>query len=159
MSHTHEDYPSRDPFDPAHGGHEPAETHDASHGGVGKYIAVFVALCVLTGMSFFTYTDFWKQKIAPGAPQVAWAFMLAVACVKASLVILFFMHLKYEKSWKYVLTIPTAMMAIFLILMLVPDVGLRARHYSRERMLNAAEPEQAIEPHSDPLDHSPPTEH
>jgi hypothetical protein len=60
------------------------------------------------------------------------------------LVIMFFMHVKYEKSWKYVLTIPTAMMAVFLVLMLVPDVGMRTRHYSSERMENAAR-----NPHAD----------
>ena len=38
---------------------------------------------------------------------------------------LFFMHLKYEANWKYVLTIPASIMAIFLILALVPDVKWR----------------------------------
>ena len=51
--------------------------------------------------------------------------MMAVSCTKAMLVILFFMHVKYEANWKYVLTIPAAFMSIFLILALVPDVGLR----------------------------------
>ncbi len=32
--------------------------------------------------------------------------MMAVSCTKAMLVILFFMHVKYEANWKYVLTIP-----------------------------------------------------
>ena len=39
-------------------------------------------------------------------PQIGWAFMMAVSCTKAMLVILFFMHVKYEANWKYVLTIP-----------------------------------------------------
>ena len=34
------------------------------HSGVGKYIVVFVALCILTAMSFWTYADF----------PVAWPF-------------------------------------------------------------------------------------
>ena len=42
----------------------------------------------------------------PRQPQVGWAFMMAVSCTKAMLVILFFMHVKYEANWKYVLTIP-----------------------------------------------------
>jgi cytochrome c oxidase subunit 4 len=49
------------------------------------------------------------------------------------LVILFFMHLKYEADWKYVLTIPASIMSIFLALALVPDVGMRVRRYSEER--------------------------
>jgi hypothetical protein len=56
------------------------------------------------------------------------------------LVILFFMHVKYEANWKYVLTIPAGMMSIFLMLMLVPDVGLRLHHASQERLLHMAKP-------------------
>jgi cytochrome c oxidase subunit 4 len=54
------------------------------------------------------------------------------------LVILFFMHVWWEANWKYVLTIPAAMMAIFLGIMLVPDVGLRNRMVSQERALHMA---------------------
>ena len=115
----------------AHGGHE----EHGDHGGLGKYFAVFVALCVLTLASFTTYFDFWREHMPP---QVGWAFMMAVACTKAMLVILFFMHLKYEADWKYVLTIPAAMMAIFLAIMLIPDIGMRNRMVSQERALHMA---------------------
>ena len=60
---------------------------------------------------------------------------MAVSCTKAMLVVLFFMHVLWEANWKYVLTIPAAMMAIFLALMLVPDVGMRTRMVSQERAL------------------------
>lgn len=103
----------------------------ADHGhGIGKYIAVFFALCLLTLCSFFTYSDLWREYMPPG---VGWAFMMAVSCTKALLVVLFFMHLKYEADWKYVLTIPASIMSVFLILALVPDVGMRVRRYSEER--------------------------
>ena len=61
-------------------------------------------------------------------PKVSWTFMMAVSCTKAMLVILFFMHVKYEANWKYVLTIPAAFMSVFLGLMLIPDVGMRMRN-------------------------------
>ena len=93
---------------------------DHSHGGLGQYLAVFAALCVLTGMSFFTYSSYW-----PFSKEVAWAFMMAVSCTKAMLVIMFFMHLLWEANWKWVLTIPASGMSIFLLLMLIPDVGMR----------------------------------
>ena len=77
--------------------------------------------------------------------------MMAVSCTKAMLVILFFMHLLWEANWKYVLTIPAGMMSIFLMLMLVPDIGLRTRNYSEERLLHAAEPEvHSTSSHGDP---------
>jgi cytochrome c oxidase subunit 4 len=56
------------------------------------------------------------------------------------LVVLFFMHVFWEANWKYVLTIPAAMMAIFLAIMLVPDVGMRTRMASQERALHMARP-------------------
>ena len=78
--------------------------------------------------------------------------MMAVSCAKAMLVILFFMHLMWEANWKYVLTIPSAMMSIFLLLMLIPDIGRRTDRYSEERWLYAAEPEEKNE-HGDETEH------
>ncbi|NIL97299.1 MAG: hypothetical protein GTO53_06830 [Planctomycetales bacterium] len=130
-------------------GDTPHEHHQ--HGSIGTYMAVFVALCVLTGASFFTYSPLW-----PFSDHVAWAFMMAVSCTKAMLVILFFMHLKYEANWKYVLTVPATFMSIFLVLMLVPDVGLRMRRASEERLRYMAVPQvtdtpagQQAAPHPD----------
>ena len=100
------------------------DDHSHAHASIGQYLAVFLALCVLTGASFFTYSRFWPW---PDQPQIGWAFMMAVSCTKAMLVILFFMHVKYEASWKYVLTVPASCMAIFLMCALVPDVGFRAK--------------------------------
>jgi cytochrome c oxidase subunit IV len=110
--------------------------HD-NHEGIAKYIYVFIALCVLTSASFFTYSSLWPFH---AQPKIGWAFMMAVSCTKAMLVILFFMHVKYEANWKYVLTIPAAFMSMFLILALVPDVGLRGHWVSEERELYMAEP-------------------
>ena len=110
---------------------------DHGHGGLGKYIAVFIALCLLTSMSFFTYSAAWPWR---DQPQVGWAFMLAVSCTKAMLVVLFFMHVWWEANLKYVLTIPAAMMALFLVIMLTPDIGMRNRMVSQERALHMARP-------------------
>lgn len=115
----------------------PHDTHEEGHGGLKVYLAVFVALCVLTTMSFFTYSPFWPWR---DEPQVGWAFMMAVSCTKAMLVVLFFMHVLWEANWKYVLTIPAAMMAIFLAIMLIPDIGFRSRMVSQERLLYMARP-------------------
>ena len=121
--------------------HDDAEGHhgagDHGHGGIGKYLLVFLALCGLTTLSFFTYSPYWPWR---DEPQVGWAFMMAVSCTKAMLVVLFFMHDFWEANWKYVLTIPAAMMAIFLTIMLVPDIGLRTRMVSQERALHMARP-------------------
>ena len=116
-----------------------------SHGGLGQYIAVFISLCVLTGLSFAVGNS---HTLREKSPEVMWAMMMAISCAKAMLVILFFMHLKWEANWKYVLTIPASLMSLFLVLMLIPDIGRRTRVYSEERKLHAAEP-QVHDPHPD----------
>jgi cytochrome c oxidase subunit 4 len=68
--------------------------------------------------------------------------MMAVSCSKALLVILFFMHILWEANWKFVLTIPAALMSMFLILMLVPDIGNRGRYASEERKHQMAAPKE-----------------
>ena len=117
-----------------HDGHDDHGGHDG-HGGIGKYLLVFLLLCGLTTLSFFTYSAAWPWR---DQPQVGWAFMMAVSCTKAMLVILFFMHVWWEANWKYVLTIPAAMMAVFLAIMLIPDIGLRNRMVAQERALHMA---------------------
>ena len=125
-----------------HAAHDHAPGHDDhAHGGIGKYIAVFIALCFLTTMSFLTYSPVWPWR---DQPQVGWAFMMAVSCTKAMLVVLFFMHVWWEANWKYVLTIPAAMMAVFLVIMLVPDIGMRNRMVSQERAIHMARPSDLL---------------
>ena len=125
---------------PGHGA--PGYEHE-EHGGTGKYWAVFGALCVLTTLSFLTYFEFWDQLFST---EVSRALMMAVSCAKAGLVISCFMHLYWEANWKYVLTIPAAIMSVFLICMLVPDIGYRTVKYSNARWQHAAVPHAHPDP-------------
>jgi cytochrome c oxidase subunit 4 len=126
-----------------HGSHgHGAHGHDGHSIDIAKYVYVFIALCFLTACSFFTYSDYWPWK---DQPLVGRMFMLAVSCTKAMLVILFFMHVLYEANWKFVLTIPAAMMSIFLMVMLIPDVMWRMDTASEERRHHMAEPKSHAE--------------
>lgn len=140
MSDSSQVPPHGEPLPDAH--LENDETLHATSGN-GKYWAVFVALCVLTLCSFLTYFQWWDTAIPS---KVSMAFMMAVSCGKALLVMLFFMHLLWEANWKWVLTIPASMMAIFLMCMLIPDIGLRTEKYSEERWYHAPVP------HVDPVE-------
>ena len=121
-----------------HGSHgHGAHGHDGHTVDIAKYVYVFIALCFLTGCSFFTYSSYWPWHDQPAVGRI---FMMAVSCTKAMLVILFFMHLLWEASWKYVLTIPAAIMSVLLVLALVPDIGLRMRRASSERKAFVARP-------------------
>lgn len=124
-----------------HDGPGAASGHHDDHGGTGKYWMVFLALCVLTSLSFITMHFFGDT------PSIGWTIMMAVSCAKALLVISFFMHLIWEANWKWVLTIPAAMMSVFLMLMLVPDVGCRVNSWAEESWIHAPDREEPAAPH------------
>ena len=128
---------------PGHGEHD----EHAGHGSGTLYLMVFIALCILTALSFGSYYAFQHT------PKIGWAVMMAVSCMKASLVILFFMHLIWEANWKYVLTFPAMFMSIFLVLMLVPDIGWRMDKYNYYRKLDAAEPASEVHYEAGIIDH------
>ena len=126
-------------------GHAAGQEH--GHGSLGTYLSVFLALCVLTAISFAVGSS---KDLRENAPAVMMAMMILVSCAKAMLVILFFMHLKYEANWKYVLTVPASIMSLFLMFMLWPDIGRRTTKYTEERWLYAAEPVVHTEEHATP---------
>lgn len=111
------------------------EEHTEHHGNLGLFVMVFIGLILLTITSFGIANSPLMDN-----PLVGWVGMMTVSVCKALMVILFFMHLKWEANWKYVLTIPASIMSVFLILMLVPDVGERFNYYSEERLLHSADP-------------------
>ena len=91
------------------------DTHDDSHKSHnGVFITVFVMLCVLTGLSFWIANSHLMDN-----KYVGWGSMMAVSAAKAMLVILFFMHLWWEKTWKYVLTVPAFIMGVLLVMLLL----------------------------------------
>lgn len=94
----------------------------SGHSGSGVYSRIGVALCVLTGISWAA--DEMKSLFQSHALLAV--IVLAVATLKAGCVMLWFMHLKYEKAWKYVLLLPTTILALGLPLALAPDIAF---HY------------------------------
>ena len=124
--------------------------HHEDHGGTSVYIAVFFGLCILTLFSFLTYFDFWRERVPV---EVSRTFMMAVSCTKAMLVIMFFMHLKWEANWKWVLTVPASIMSALLIFALVPDVGMRMNYASNDRLIYAAEETPVVESEHEDTSH------
>lgn len=96
------------------------DNHEEHHHPPYKFI--FFLLIVFTGLSWLA--DESKDMI-PGKAALA-VIVLAIASAKATCVMLYFMHLKFERNWKYVLLCPTVILAIGLPLALLPDVGV---HY------------------------------
>jgi cytochrome c oxidase subunit 4 len=119
-----------------------SDQHDDDHGGDDHphvdrkvFILVFVILSGLTVISFV----FGNYGTEMGlSKEMTWVAMMLVSCAKAGLVICCFMHLWWEANWKWVLTIPASLMSIFLVIMLIPDIGCRTNRYTDERWNNAA---------------------
>ena len=106
--------------------HDNAES--ASNARTAKFTIVFLMLCGLTGLSYWIANSQLMNN-----QTIGWAAMMAVSAAKAMLVVLFFMHLWWERAWKYVLTIPALIMGTLLVLLLVPDIGMRTENYSQDR--------------------------
>ena len=87
-----------------------------------NYLMIFGILCFCTLMS--VAFDFIKIDSKP----VLIVLVMGIATAKAMFVMTYFMHLKFEGNWKFLLLAPTVALAIGLPLALLPDVGV---HYYR----------------------------
>ena len=79
------------------------------------YLKVFGVLCVFTALSV-------AADSIPGKATVT-VVVLTIACFKASFVVLFFMHLKFEGKWKWLLLTPTVVLAAALPVALSSDIS------------------------------------
>ena len=81
-----------------------------------NYMGIFWVLLVLTvvevGITFL------------GLPKMLLASLLVILAVwKAALVAMYFMHLKFERKTLAMIAIVPFILCLFLILMLLPDIG------------------------------------
>jgi cytochrome c oxidase subunit IV len=83
------------------------------------YIRVWAILAVLTGVEW-VYALVFKDHF----PLLVLG-LVSLALVKASMVGWFFMHLRFERKWVYILIIPACVMAVFLTLALCPDMAMK----------------------------------
>jgi cytochrome c oxidase subunit IV len=83
------------------------------------YLRVWGALAILTAVEYY-YASIFKS-----AFLVLLIGLLFWAVVKAGLVGWFFMHLKFEGNWVYILIIPAFVLATIFVLALLPDMALK----------------------------------
>lgn len=96
--------------EPAHG-HSEAEPHHAIN-----YFAVFGTLVVLTIITVLVAFANLKSETA----KILLA--LTIASIKASAVILYFMHVKFEGKLIYLILIVPITFSIMLVIALLPDI-------------------------------------
>jgi cytochrome c oxidase subunit 4 len=96
------------------------DSHETHHHP--PYGFIFVLLIGFTLLS--CVADIMKDSLP--SPLALAVVVLAISAMKATCVLLYFMHLKFERAWKYILLAPTTILAIGLPLALLPDIGV---HY------------------------------
>jgi caa(3)-type oxidase subunit IV len=77
-------------------------------------------MLMLTLASFLTL----QMPVTIWKPMTNILFVLTISTCKATLVVAFFMHYKYEKAWKYVVSIPACVVAIVAVCAMLPDVAI-----------------------------------
>jgi cytochrome c oxidase subunit IV len=82
------------------------------------YYVIFGALCVFTLVSFVVNYMVTHMGLAA---HTGMSIIMAVAVCKATLVGMFFMHLKYEWMKLYFLIVPVAVLCVMMIIVLMPD--------------------------------------
>jgi cytochrome c oxidase subunit IV len=98
-----------------------AESHgpEGHHGPrVHVYLIVFAALCVFTVMSFVV--NLAEHTMGFGV-LLGMAIILVIAVFKATLVVMYFMHVKWDWGKLYFLIIPVVILAIMMMVVLLPD--------------------------------------
>lgn len=101
-----------------------ATTHHEEHHGptVKMYVAIFVALAVLTVVTVLAAKFDFAPMLGVGLGAfVNNAVALGIACTKASLVILFFMHVKYESKLVGLAVVASVIWLAFLVLITMTD--------------------------------------
>jgi cytochrome c oxidase subunit 4 len=96
-------------------------THAHAGPDVKAYLVVFGALAVFTLVSFVANAASRGEWIGR---TTAFVIILGVAIVKAVLVAMFFMHLKYDWGRVFFLVIPVLILATMMVIVLFPDQTL-----------------------------------
>lgn len=116
------------PTPPEHTPHEHGHEHHHHHGhdehhgpNIKAYLTVFGALVICTLVSFVANIAA-RQEVM--SAFTSFAIIFAVACLKATLVAMIFMHLKWDWKKVYMMIIPALILGPLLMLVLLPDIVL-----------------------------------
>ncbi|WNG60882.1 cytochrome-c oxidase [Archangium gephyra] len=98
---------------------EDREMRQEHHSGPGKYVAIWIALMVLTVVTVVTG----RMHFETGALALA----LVIASVKGALVALYFMHLAEHQGASRVVFVTSMLFVVLLLLFTLFDIGTRFR--------------------------------
>ena len=97
-----------------------ATTDDAAHDmRVKAYFTVFIALSIFTAVSFLA-----NEAVRQGwiGTYTSFVIIIGVAIIKAFLVGMIFMHLKYDWGRVYFIIVPIFILGVMMMMVLMPDI-------------------------------------
>lgn len=116
-----------------------AHSKPTIHGFHANYFLVFIALCACTVISVATDLITFESRILLAI------VVLSIAVAKALFVMAYFMHLKFEGRWKFVLLAPTLILALGLPLALLPDIGMHYYWLTEPTQEEAGQPQGVLD--------------
>ena len=99
-----------------------------------NYFAIMVVLTILTILEIFV-PPMIADKLTAGS------ILVILAVVKALLVALYFMHLRYERTTLSVVALTPMVICVFLIVMLLPDLTSKNKTYTPAEKTEMSEAE------------------
>ena len=108
---------------------EPEEPHDVSRPTPHHAVPYFVCFGVLVALTIVTVAAYYVLRTSE-SELVKILVAIAIAGIKASVVALFFMHLKFEGKLIYLIAIVPLFLCVLLVVALIPDV-LRGPLFNR----------------------------
>lgn len=104
--------------------HEHAE-HAHGPSSTQPFLVVFIALSIFTIVSFVVNIFVRNHSLTP---DTGFVLILGVAVIKALLVAVIFMHLKWDWGRLYFVIIPALVLAPMLVFALLPDLVIYWKH-------------------------------
>ena len=109
-----------------------ADTHAGDHHGPALfklYLIIAVVLSICTASSFaFNYLG--HEDVQAISKIASFLLILGVAILKATLVAMYFMHLKWDWKLLYFLIIPAFILGVMMMVVFMPDIH-RSGHSAR----------------------------
>ncbi len=117
---------------------QPNAHHNEPHPEVGHVAPMWILVAIWLGLMFLTYITVAVAQFDFGDLNIVIA--MGIATVKAALVIMFFMHLVWDKPFNAFILISTLVFVFLFILFALLDTG----HYINQVIPGYYEPDQVL---------------
>jgi cytochrome c oxidase subunit 4 len=118
--------------------------HDDSHSDavLKAYMVVFVALSICTASSFLF--NYMAREMHVISHFTSFVLILGVAILKATMVAMYFMHLKWDWRLLYFLIVPAFILGAMMMMVFLPDIYFGPYHEARDQILISKQSQKVL---------------